>query len=1151
MRLLVIILICVPNLLGAQLTVNDQVNAVDLANYLAGPGVSISNVTINCSKGAYGIFDATTSNVGINDGILLTTGLAADPSNKCVYNLSLDDTNFDQWDCGEVLIYINGVLSGTYTITPAQFGFLSANILLEDGDLLEVVYQTTGGAACDEGEHVITFNDPNFNQMFTANGPITPGLIYSTTINCTPGGGFTMLAGAPGPNSDQLASYEWNTVVNDPDLMAIDPDAVNDVCILEFDILPTCDTLKINYVFASEEYPNFVNSYNDVFGFFLSGPNPAGGTYNGLNIAQIPGTTTPVSINNVNNGNANTGPCMNCGYYVNNGSGDDCWAAPMPTHCTDSSIIRYNGFTVPLVAESPVIPCQTYHMKIAVADAVDWSYDSGVFLTHQGLNCPNGSTVQTLVSNDTIVEGCREAEFDVVRVGDTNVTFTVDIEYIGSATSGTDYPAQITSYTYPIGDTITSFVIPGTADALAEGAEDLTIVISYELCLGTITRDTIRITILDDPTLLFNDSPEDCGVCNGQSTVTMSPAGNPVTYAWGANSGNQTTQTASNLCSGTQLVTVTDSYGCVATDSTSISSIGGPQLSATSIDESCLGLQDGSIIVSTTTNGTLEWYLDGVLQTGTSFNTLSPGTYFIELIDPVLGCQSDTTITIAAGTCCLNATTISTNETCNGICDGSGDVTSVTDNIGTVTYQWYDAAGNPLGQTTNMATSLCSGNYTVEISDDVCTISEPVIITAPVSVTLAPFNDTTICQGGTATINPAPSNGTMPYTYNWSNGVTTSTSVVNPLNDSTISLFITDANGCISNTETINITLHGPLNVSVTNGSTICEGDNIDISASAAGGLGLPYNYSWSDEFGNNVGLTDNVNITPTEDTWYYVNVTDNCETPFVVDSVLILVESSPDIGFTTDSLLGCVPFEVTFTDTVNSGGTIEWNFGDGNSSTASTTSNIYNNSGCYDVTVTSTSLNGCVNTLFLPSYVCVEEIPTASFSYGPQPTNLLNTEISFTNNSVDGTHSYWTFDDINFSTDDNPVFIFPNVQPDNYEVCLISTNSIGCADTTCQIVEIGPYLTVYVPNAFTPNNDGKNDVFMPVIDGNDPTEFDFYVFNRWGEQIFASTSTLIGWDGTVNGLDAPDGVYIWKIETKEIGTNIDYLKRGHVTLIR
>ena len=138
----------------------------------------------------------------------------------------------------------------------------------------------------------------------------------------------------------------------------------NDVVLLEFDFVPTSDSIVFEYVFGSEEYPEYVYSFNDAFGFFISGQNPYGGQpYTNKNIALIPNTNMPITINNVNDWD-------NTEYYVNNEGGE--W-------------VQYDGFTVPLAAEAKVVPNTTYHLIIAIADAIDLALDSGVFLKANSL----------------------------------------------------------------------------------------------------------------------------------------------------------------------------------------------------------------------------------------------------------------------------------------------------------------------------------------------------------------------------------------------------------------------------------------------------------------------------------------------------------------------------------------------------------------------------------------------------------------------------------------------------------------------------------------------------------------------------------------------------------------------------------------------
>ncbi len=174
------------------------------------------------------------------------------------------------------------------------------------------------------------------------------------------------VSNAPGPNNSDNATFD-NFQPGDLLLDQYTSGITQDASILEFDFTSISDSVVFNYVFASEEYNEFVDQgFNDVFGFFISGP----GINGQQDIALVPGTNTPCSIDSINNGYtqvgmASTGPCTNCQYYVDNFQG---------------TVMQYDGYTTVLTARAGVIPCATYHLKIAIADVTDGVYDSGVFL---------------------------------------------------------------------------------------------------------------------------------------------------------------------------------------------------------------------------------------------------------------------------------------------------------------------------------------------------------------------------------------------------------------------------------------------------------------------------------------------------------------------------------------------------------------------------------------------------------------------------------------------------------------------------------------------------------------------------------------------------------------------------------------------------
>jgi hypothetical protein len=215
--------------------------------------------------------------------------------------------------------------------------------------------------------------------LLTGNGVVMSNVVITgdtsafgnfTSVGSSLGmnGGLVITTGAAanviGPNNSASQSACVGTTLNDPELMTIEPMATNDVCIIEMDCVPNDDTLYFNYVFGSEEHPEFVfSAFNDAFGIFVNGTNPAGGNYTNTNMTVLP-NGAPVCIDSVN-------ATANSSYYVNN---------------TDT-MLQYDGLTTNLTAIIPVVPGMTYHIKIIVGDAGDCIYDSGVFLQAGSFRC--------------------------------------------------------------------------------------------------------------------------------------------------------------------------------------------------------------------------------------------------------------------------------------------------------------------------------------------------------------------------------------------------------------------------------------------------------------------------------------------------------------------------------------------------------------------------------------------------------------------------------------------------------------------------------------------------------------------------------------------------------------------------------------------
>ncbi len=246
------------------IVVTPSPTVLNIQNLLFGPDVTVKNLTINCPTAAYGTFTGTGSGIGLNSGLLLTTGCAI----KAQGPNNAPDEGCDNSAGGDNCL---------------------ENYLSNNGTSCVI-----GGACTQAG----------------CNGTSTSGSVCTCTSCSGNNGGKSF-----------------------------------DACSIDFDIIPTCDSLKINYVWASEEYPEYVNSnVSDGFAFFLSGPGINGtACNNSINIATVPGVGTAVSIDNVNKN-------KNSQYYIDNKN-------------TVAGGTQYDAFTKVLQAKAKVTPCQTYHMK--------------------------------------------------------------------------------------------------------------------------------------------------------------------------------------------------------------------------------------------------------------------------------------------------------------------------------------------------------------------------------------------------------------------------------------------------------------------------------------------------------------------------------------------------------------------------------------------------------------------------------------------------------------------------------------------------------------------------------------------------------------------------------------------------------------------
>ena len=261
----------------------------------------------------------------------------------------------------------------------------------------------------------------------------------------------------------------------------------------------------------------------------------------------------------------------------------------------------------------------------------------------------------------------------------------------------------------------------------------------------------------------------------------------------------------------------------------------------------------------------------------------------------------------------------------------------------------------------------------------------------------------------------------------------------------------------------------------------------------------------------------------------------------------------APEVFVAPSASLGCAPASITF-DNLDSLITdeydIEWDFGDGGNSNEVSPTYEYETPGTYAVSLDITNPFDCRTNMTFPGLIQVQSSPIANFTFSPEEVDVTDPTVSFFDNSLSAISWLWDFNGAGRSMETDPVFTFPDTGMQ--VVRLIVTHQNGCTDTMNQIVDIFPSGNLYVPNAFTPNGDGKNDIFIPVALFFGANNYSFTIWNRWGEQVFFTNDVLTGWNGRKNntGKLANGGVYIYQIEFTDSRGQTELVK-GIATLVR
>lgn len=926
----------------------------------------------------------------------------------------------------------------------------------------------------------------------------------------------------------------------DPDLLTIINDVlfqfgyaaqatqVQDASIISFYFVPTSDSVQFRYVFGSDEYPNYANmppaggfigqSFNDGFAFFLSGPGIAGPfsappqfPMGSENLAVIPGTATPITITSVHGGgNSPLGiqPPTNSAYFVGNPPGTNL-----------------NGITTILTAQAQVNPCDTYHIRMSIADGQDRALASAVFLearsfVSSGVEISAAPSYNSALGDSVLYEGCGDVSLSLTRFGNFDKSDTVDLLISGTATNGVDYTQIPNQVIFQPFDSTITLVFTLINDGITEPPETIIIqVLNIPICGQGLGNASIELTIFDPLPLQVTASSDTTILCTADSIhLNISASGlGPFAFLWGNGDTNSSIFAMADS-SAFYAYTVTDACNVYSFSDSIFVEVDTPPFSLSNNGDS-ITCAASSISFGVEVNGA--WYpeLEYLWSNGRTDSllsvTLNSDTFFIVTVS--LACAALEEIDTVNIRVYNPPFTINPNNSVINCTSDSADV-SITITSGFVPgflYQWNSGSADSTFKVKPRNTQV----YFVTVTD-ACGVNKDstavrvLVANDPIVVnTIAPEVP---CIGDSVQIQAFVNGGYPPYSFLWSSGSNSNSDVVNPVFETTYFVSVTDT--CRLDTtigiatvkmkEYPNFTFQNILSPTLN-----CPGDTALLGPATTLGGSRNFRISWD----NFQSLQDRLMVFPLITTFYSVKAADLCTKDTIEYFVTANIANHPplEVEIPDDTVL-CESAELFLSSEVRGGGgsnRYQWN-------TNETTESIFvkpERRSSFTLAVTDACDEAAISTMRVDfSY------PLADFNYDYGVDN----RIVFSNLSTDdAVHYLWHFGNGDTSNAYEPIYNYPYF--DNYRARLIIQDAFGCIDSVDK--PIVPPLQYYIPNAFTPNGDGLNDVFKVVDIGF--RYFDMKIFDRWGSLIYTFKDVNDAWDGTINGQKAAAGVYVYRLE--------------------
>jgi gliding motility-associated-like protein len=851
------------------------------------------------------------------------------------------------------------------------------------------------------------------NVSYTGAGTASGKFLGSTNIGIDEGVILTsgLASNAIGPNNSGSKGKDHGNP-GDSDLFALSGNSSHDACILEFDFVPQSSVVQFSYVFASEEYPEYAGgNVNDAFGFFISGPGISGTFSNSSkNIAVVPFTSPPVyvSINTINH-------FTNAAYYVTN----------------TQQTIQYDGFTVELIASAQVVPCSTYHIKLAVGDGGDGIYDSGVFLEKNSFSSVGvqGSVAFQSPYIDTIaVEDCNNATLAFELDDHALEDMYIPLQIGGTAINGVDYDTIPDTLLIPQGYKTTSIDIIAWEDGIPEGYETITFTYNTSLCEPNY--ETITFKLFDRPEF-FIQAREDTTIhcADTVQLYTLEDGGMPpYFYKW-----------------------------YYAGDSDPFDSTANPIIHPFNPKEIVVFQWDacGDTLIDTL-------FVHVVGPTGTvsndtsiclnDFATLTAGGGTSYLWSPT----GDTTATILVSPTIETTYTVTVYDDCNNIDTKEvivfvnnpqayagedtaiciGDYTILTAGGG-LTYEWSNGMS---GQ--SISVQPTSDECFVVFVTDACdnTATDTVCVFVNDAVVANAGIDQTICFGGEAVLTA--SGGAQ---YEWSTGDLTQTISVSP--GTTQEYYVTVTDGC-SDEDTVTVFVDPlPLVVATTPNDILCYGDTVVLQAAGAD------DYIWESSPSDQslIGQENLANpaVAPLAPlTVYTLTGTDNTTTCVNNATVTVNVKDPLMSNFNPDQTSVCTEnnISVYYTGNASAGASYDWSFDGGLESGSGQGPYTVSWSDIGEKTITLMVYEDGCQSDSTKQTITVNPTPQVDFAAGlPEGCVPFTVEFTDISNSVTGSATFlWDFGNGDQSTVQNPTYTYTTVGA--YDVSLSVKNGV-CED--------------------------------------------------------------------------------------------------------